>query len=290
MVSQQNVIEAFYRLYQAYHHRHFTKTLNFTQKTEQELLPMVRCYLLGYFDHLEPEAKVQVTNNYQGRLDFFIDNVAVEFTVRSKNKGANNLKAENNVREIKKLMKHPNHSLMILFDFKKGVTEREVEKILKEYRNIPSLGRGNPHRYPFTVVYFYQDEDGDLCYYPRRIRVKRRPVSLSEDKDIIEKINVINHKNLTAREYDNGELIHDYPVEVRIKDNELTVEYQDDEGNYYQYKGEKKKRNIYELISTESSNDKATVSLFIDEDDHTLTIEGILIEGGSKKEWIIEEK
>ncbi|QHB16917.1 hypothetical protein [Mannheimia pernigra] len=291
MVSQQQAIEAFYRLYQAYHNKRFTKTLNFTQKTEREILSLVRSYLLGYFEHLEPEAMIQVGSNYRGRFDFLIDNIAVEFAVRSANKGGNNLKAKNNVNEMKKLIRYPDHSLMILFDFKRYRTDDEVIATLKEYRNIPSLGRGNHNRYPFTVAYFYQDESGDLCYYTKRIRVKRRAVSLTQDKNIIEEFKVINQRGLIATEFDveSGEYIQEYEVEIRVKGNELTIEYRDNEGDYHQYKGIETETDIYELTSTENPTNKAIVSLFIDEEEF-LSIEGDLIEDNHKKEWIIERK
>lgn len=291
MITQEQVIDAFFRLYCAYHNKRFTKTLNFTQKTEQELLPAIRHYLLGYFDQLEPESPVQVTANYQGRFDFLIGNVAVELALRSARKGGNNLKAEHNVNEVRKLIRHPEHSLMVLFDFKGHRTDEEVIETLKEYRNIPSLGRGNPHRYPFTVAYFYQAEDGQLCYYTRRIRVKRRPVSLIEDQEIIEQNNIISQRELTAREYDlhSGNYLQSYPVEIRVKDKELTIEYQDEEGNYHQYKGTEVELDQYELISSQNSTNKANVSLFIDEDD-SLSVEGILAEDGEIKEWIIEKE
>lgn len=291
MATQQQIIDAFYRLYQAYHNKRFAKTLNFTQKTERELLPLVRNYLLGYFDHLEPEAMVQVTASYQGRFDFLIDNVAVELALRSARKGGNNLRAENNEKEIIKLIKNPDHSLMVLFDFKGRRTDKEVIETLKEYRNIPSLGPGNHHRYPFTVAYFYQAEDGLLYYYTRRIRVKRRPVSLIEDQEIIEQNNIISKRDLTAWEYDldSRDYIQSYPIEIRVKDKELTIEYQDEEGNYHQYKGSEVELDQYELISSQNSNNKANVSLYIDEDD-SLSVDGILVEDGYVKEWIIENE
>lgn len=291
MVAQQEAIEAFYRLYQAYHNKRFTKTLNFTQKTEREILSLVRSYLLGYFEHLEPEAMIQVGSNYRGRFDFLIDNIAVEFAVRSANKGGNNLKAKNNVNEIKKLIRYPDHSLMILFDFKGYRTDDEVIATLKEYRNIPSLGRGNHNRYPFTVAYFYQNESGELCYDSRRIRVKRRAVSLTQDKNIIEEFKVINQRGLIATEFDveSGEYIQEYEVEIRVKGNELTIEYRDNEGDYHQYKGIETETDIYELTSTENPTNKAIVSLFIDEEEF-LSIEGTLIEDNHKKEWIIERR
>ncbi|MFA9489417.1 MULTISPECIES: hypothetical protein [unclassified Mannheimia] len=292
MVSQQQAIEAFYRLYQAYHNKRFTKTLNFTQKTEREILSLVRSYLLGYFEHLEPEAMIQVGSNYRGRFDFLIDNIAVEFAVRSANKGGNNLKAKNNVNEMKKLIRYPDHSLMILFDFKRYRTDDEVIATLKEYRNIPSLGRGNHNRYPFTVAYFYQDESGDLCYYTRRIRVKRRPVSLAQDKHIIEEFKIISQRELIATEFDlenGGEHIQDYEVEIRVKDNELTIEYQDVNGGYHQYKGVEIAQDTYELTSTENPRNTATMTLYIYEDE-LLTIEGELIEDNHKKGWVIERK
>lgn len=291
MITKQGAIEAFYRLYQAYRNKRFTKTLNFTQKTEREILPLVRSYLLGYFEHLEPEVMIQVGSNYRGRFDFLINNVAVEFAVRSANKGGNNLKAKNNVNEIKKLIRYPDHSLMILFDFKGYREDDEVRATLEEYRNIPSLGRGNHNRYPFTVAYFYQDESGNVCCSTKIIRVKRRAVSLTQDKNIIEEFKVINQRELIAREFDveTGEYIQEYEVEIRVKGNELTIEYRDNEGDYHQYKGMKTNTDIYELISTENPTNKAIVSLFIDEEEF-LSIEGDLIEDNHKKAWIIERR
>lgn len=290
MITQQQVIDAFYRLYHAYHNNRFTKTLNFNQKTERELLPLVRNYLLGYFDHLEPEAIVQVTTNYEGRFDFLIDNVAVELALKSATKGTHNLKAKNNVNEVKKLIRYSGHSLMVLFDFKGSITDKEVIEILREYRNIPSLGSGNYHKYPFTVAYFYQDEDGQLYYYSRRIRVKKRPVSSTSNLNTINQPSLINKTDLKAQEFDpnTGKRIEDYSVQVIIKDKELTIEYQDKQGNYHQYKGSEKESDKYLLISSQNSQNYASVSLSIDEE-NILALEGSLFEDGYKKDWIIEE-
>lgn len=292
MATQQQIIEAFYRLYQAYHNKRFTKSLKFSHKTEKEILPLVRNYLLGYFDSLEPEAMTNITTNYRSRFDFLIDDVvAVELAIRSANKGEYNLKAQKNENEVKKLIKHPNHSLLILFDFKGYRTDQEVKDTLIEYRNIPSLGRGNHHRYPFTVSYFYQDETGELFYQTRRIRVKRRIISLNCDENIAEKINIISQKELSAREYDaeTKETIQWYKADVRVKGNELTIEYKNEDGSYNQYKGTETEVDSYRLTSTENPNNYAIVSLFTDEDD-MLVIEGTLIEDNYKKEWLIESE
>lgn len=291
MTTQQQVIDAFYRLYQAYYNKSFTKSLNFRNKKERELLPFVRNYLLGYFDTLEPEALIDVSKSYRGRFDFIIDNIAVEFVVRSVNQtGDTILKAKKNLTEIQKLIRHPKHSLLILFDFKGNKTYKEVLSILSEYREIPSLGKGNYHRYPFTVVYFYKNEEEYLCYEPRRIRVTKRPISLMNDSDTINQLRLINKSNLRALEYtlNTDEVIEDYPVQVIIKDKELTIEYQDYEGNYYQYKGSKIESDKYQLISSQAPQNYASVSLFIDEE-NTLTIEGTLFEDGQQKEWLIED-
>ena len=181
---------------------------------------------------------------------------------------------------------------MILFDFKGYRADDEVIATLKEYRNIPSLGRGNHNRYPFTVAYFYQDENGELRRKTRRIRVKRRLGSLTQDKDIIEEFKVISQRGLIATEFDveSDKYIQEYEVEIRVKGNELTIEYRDNEGDYHQYKGiETSEPDTYELTSTENPANKAKVSLFIDEEKF-LSIEGDLIEDNHKKQWIIERK
>ncbi|OOH90282.1 hypothetical protein BMT54_05120 [Pasteurellaceae bacterium 15-036681] len=294
MVSQKAVIQAFERLYHAYHDKRFTKSLNFTKKTEQDLLPLVRNYLLGYFDYLEPEVATRVTMGKSSRIDFMIDNVAVEFAVRAANRVGNNLKADKNKNEVKKLITYSDHSLLILFDFRKNVSHLEVMNTLIEYRNIPSLGRGNHHRYPFTVVYFFRNEEGELCGIPRRIRVPKRPIALREYINLTEQqektAKFISRRGIVACEYELGKPKQVYCVEVRIESDKLTIEYQDNSGKYYQFKGNSiTGSDRYELVSSDNSNDKAIVSVFIDEDEK-ITIEGTLYEDGEEKGWLIEDE
>lgn len=72
----------------------FKKSLFLEHWGEKKLLPLVRTFLLGYFGHtIEPEkeAILHGTLSGKGRIDFLIDDVVVEFAVRTQNSRANTL-------------------------------------------------------------------------------------------------------------------------------------------------------------------------------------------------------
>jgi hypothetical protein len=154
-VTVKEVVEAFELLFSSLHRKEFKKTLQLNEWGEQELLPLVRTYLLGYFgESLVPEAKTKLPGSLtgDGYIDFLIDNVAVEFAVRKPTAAKSNLSASVNSSEIKKLMKHDGLAVLVLFDFSKTpYTEEQIES----FREWPSLGQGNHKKSPFNVAYFY---------------------------------------------------------------------------------------------------------------------------------------
>lgn len=149
------IVEAFELLFSSLHRKEFTKTLQLNEWGEQELLPLVRTYLLGYFgESLVPEAMTKLPGSLSGNgyIDFLIDNVAVELAVRKPTAAKSNVSASVNSSEIKKLMKHDGLAVLVLFDFSKTpYTEEQIER----FREWPSLGKGNHKKSPFNVAYFY---------------------------------------------------------------------------------------------------------------------------------------
>ncbi|BEH09091.1 MULTISPECIES: hypothetical protein [Geobacter] len=154
-VAIKEVVDAFDLLYQSLLNREFSKSLRLHEWGEQDLLPLVRTYLLGYFgESIVPEAKAVLpgTLSGNGRIDFLIDNVAVEFAVRKPTAAKSNVSATVNSSEAKKLMKYDGSAVLVLFDFSKTpYTSEQIES----FRNWPSLGRGNHCKSAFNVAYYY---------------------------------------------------------------------------------------------------------------------------------------
>jgi len=89
-------VDAFDLLFNSFHDKKFTKTLKLNEWGEQELLPLVRTYLLGYFgESIIPEAKSKLPGTLTGNgfIDFVIDNVAIEFAVRKPTASKSNVSA-----------------------------------------------------------------------------------------------------------------------------------------------------------------------------------------------------
>lgn len=79
------VTECFEYLFSSLYRKAFVKTLRLNECSERELLPLVRCYLLGWFaDSVSPEVRGKLPGSISGHgyIDFVIDDVAVEFAVR----------------------------------------------------------------------------------------------------------------------------------------------------------------------------------------------------------------
>lgn len=114
------ITECFEYFFSSLYRREFVKTLRLNECSERELLPLVRCYLLGWFaDNVSPEVKSKLPGTVSGHgyIDFVIDDVAVEFAVRKPTASRSNVSATVNSTEVKKLMKHNGKALLVLFDF-----------------------------------------------------------------------------------------------------------------------------------------------------------------------------
>jgi hypothetical protein len=86
-VTIKSVNEAFEFLFSALVDKKFTKTLRLDEWSERELLPLVRTFLLGYFgESIVPEAISSLPGSLtgNGRIDFIVDNVAVELAVNNR--------------------------------------------------------------------------------------------------------------------------------------------------------------------------------------------------------------
>ncbi|AGP46781.1 hypothetical protein SOD10_29210 [Serratia plymuthica] len=160
------ITDCFEYFFSSLYRREFVKTLRLNECSERELLPLVRCYLLGWFaDNVSPEVKSKLPGTVSGHgyIDFVIDDVAVEFAVRKPTAARSNVSATVNSTEVKKLMKHDGKALLVLFDFSDTpYSEEQIES----FRNWPSLGRGNHRKSAFNVVYFFVE--------------KRRPLALGK--------------------------------------------------------------------------------------------------------------
>lgn len=162
----KNVVESFEYLFSSLYRSEFVKTLRLNECNERELLPLVRCYLLGWFgDNLTPEVQAQLPGTLTGNgyIDFVIDDVAVELAVRRPDAPKATLSAYVNSTEMKKLMKYDGKALLVLFDFS---TTPFTEKQIEAFRDWPSLGQGNHKKSAFNVAYFYVE--------------KRRPLTLGK--------------------------------------------------------------------------------------------------------------
>ncbi|MFZ7130017.1 hypothetical protein [Avibacterium avium] len=163
------VIEAFDNLFTEIHNHNFVKTLRFNEKTEKELLPLIRFYLLGYFNNLEAESHIEFEPEQSGRIDFIIDNVAVEFVAKTSKQANSVLSRNTNEKEIKKVMSYNGLSLIVLYNFTSAVSDEYVSKVLEEYRRLPATN--NKEKYPFNVIYFYIDESEEASYQIINVRV-----------------------------------------------------------------------------------------------------------------------
>lgn len=162
-----SVVESFEYFFHSLYRPEFVKTLRLNECNElRELLPLVRCYLFGYFaDAVSPEVqgKLPGTITGNGYIDFVIDDVAVEFAVRRPTAAKSTVSATVNSTEMKKLMKYDGKALLVLFDFSgTPYTEDQIEA----FRDWPSLGKGNHKKSAFNVAYFYVE--------------KRRPLTLGK--------------------------------------------------------------------------------------------------------------
>lgn len=147
--------EAFELLFESFINKDFSKSLYLDHWGEKDLLPLIRTFLLGYFgESLIPEAESELPGSLSGygRIDFLLGNTAIEFAVRTPECHKSKLKCNINQTEVKKLLKHDGPSVLVLFDFSDCPLSKNE---LQQYRETPSLGKGNYYKSPFNIIYFY---------------------------------------------------------------------------------------------------------------------------------------
>jgi hypothetical protein len=158
-VAVRDIVNAFEVLYDGLFEREFRKSYRFHEYSERELLPLVRMFLLGWFGSVAPELKSKLPGclTGQGRIDFVVGGIAIEFAVRRPRERKAALSEVTNSTEVKKLLQFDGRALLVLFDLSASPFDRQD---LARYREWPSLGRGNHRRSAFNVAYFYR-EAGD---------------------------------------------------------------------------------------------------------------------------------
>ncbi|WP_337028670.1 hypothetical protein [Pantoea eucalypti] len=159
-----SVTNSFEYFFHSLYRTEFVKTLRLNECSERELLPLVRCYLLGCFsDDVSPEVKGKLPGSITGNgyIDFVIDDVAVEFAVRKPSAAKSTVSATVNSTEMKKLMKYDGKALLVLFDFS---TTPYSEAQIEAFRDWPSLGKGNHKKSAFNVAYFYVEKRRPLKF------------------------------------------------------------------------------------------------------------------------------
>ncbi len=97
--------------------------------SEREVSLPLRFFLAGIFNDVFPESnaheKLQLGIGRPNQIDFKIGNLALEIATRSEKEPFGKLRKENNVSEIRKLLKHDGKSILALLDFKDYMEDDE---------------------------------------------------------------------------------------------------------------------------------------------------------------------
>ena len=153
-VTIKDARAAFALYFEALNDRAFRKSQKLNELSEQQLHPLVRSFLLGYFGSVSPEvtSKLPTSLTGRGRIDYVVGNLAIEFAVRQPMSSSSKLSQITNATEIAKLVKWDGPALLVLYDFsRKPFSEEKVAA----YREWQSLGKGNHKKSPFNVAYFF---------------------------------------------------------------------------------------------------------------------------------------
>jgi hypothetical protein len=166
-----DVHDAFHFLFTSLCKKDFSKSLNLSHRSERELLPLVRTFLLGYFGaRIQPEAlgKLPGAPTGKGRIDFIVDDVAVELAVRRPRYSKRHLRVVGNETEVKKLLCYQGKALLVLFDFSGKPLAAED---LHSYRTLPELDEEHSIS-PFQISYFYVDDYNEHAVQKLQIRAR----------------------------------------------------------------------------------------------------------------------
>ncbi len=149
-----SVIEVFEFFYSSLLNSEFARSANFKHWEERDMLLLIRAYLLGYYGESfksEFQTSNPISTTGKGRFDFFIDDVAIEFAVRTPNASQSKLSAKTCKSEIGKLQQYEGKSVLILFDFSKNPFSSEEIESYREY----ARDEGDHIKFPFKLAYFY---------------------------------------------------------------------------------------------------------------------------------------
>lgn len=92
-----------------------------------------------------------------------------------------------------------------------------------------------------------------------------------------------HNSRMTTLYYSDEPAKEDYPCVVKIDDNGILVEYEDEDGGIQQYKGQNNKNGHFELNAPDLHG-HASLHMFPD----STILEGSWIEGGYRGMWRIE--
>lgn len=145
----------------------FSKSLKLNKVGERRLLPLYGAFLFGKFGRVDREVRAKLGKSANARIDFQVGNTAIELAVRKPRAPKSGLSKSVNRDEIEKLLRHNGLSALVLLDYSRSpFTSEELEN----FRNWPSLGKGNHNLTPFNVIYCYRSE-GHTSIIKKNIRL-----------------------------------------------------------------------------------------------------------------------
>ena len=141
------------------------KTLRLNEWRRQELLPLVRCYLLGWFaDNVSPEVKSKLQELYPGTVTLILSLMMWPLSLRYVKPTAarSNVSATVNSTEVNEIDETRWQSLA--YCCLTSLTRLIQKNRLSPFRNWPSLGRGiiaSPHSTSFISLW----KNADLWHW-----------------------------------------------------------------------------------------------------------------------------
>jgi hypothetical protein len=166
VTSLLDISEACEDFFQYSTDKKFMKSYRVDQVGEKAgILPALKWFLAARFKVVKPEGAAN--NSSKERIDFIVDNVAVEVAVRRNGKSKSALKKRVNASEIKKLIRWKGLAVLVLFDFDSNPLN---EDDLEDFRDYPSLSKKNDTETPFNILY-YCVEDGSVKVTRKNVRL-----------------------------------------------------------------------------------------------------------------------
>lgn len=176
MANVTEIVDALELLYAKVLDRSYRKTLDLHVRGERRLLPIIGGFLLGRFRNVQPEHPVKHRPlRWPLRVDFLVDDVAVEVAVRGRTSPKQLVSVALNMSEIKKLTCYEGKRLLVLFDFSRKPMQPEELERFRNWRDL--VGRGRPSKVipAFNVAYYYMSSKRPIetGIFRMNVRVKR---------------------------------------------------------------------------------------------------------------------